>query len=415
MATKEQIEAAREYMQNSKRVVWMFPDDVVSDIIDAALAVPVEYSDEQVELIADHYDAETCEGMCSSTICLQCLKRALKAAGVPAQSTGTARAVKAGSPLHVEFWDAVNEYAESCGGRMALGSVRRMTAVAGVERALEAFLAARRERSEPEAKAAAPVDRTALTKEERQAIAVAMADMHNLGDERQHAARVLYHLLDRTRAASVLAAPADGREAKLVEPDSGIKWTGEYDDHGMPIAAEPEPSEAVVTTWSEDDYALHDDVFMRMDAEAEPDDRCLRVALDAVQPKLRAAYDAGYKAGFKAGEIANAFAEDEMRESIEKFRAERTGMLVEPLSASELALLEVVESDLATREYDTVRLLDIIRKRFPTPAPVAAPKRTARELADAVRRLVGWEPEDEFSPLDELVSRLQRLEGEAGR
>jgi hypothetical protein len=41
------------------------------------------------------------------------------------------------------FWDAVNEYASSCGGDTGVGTVgdRRMNAVVGVERAFEAMAA----------------------------------------------------------------------------------------------------------------------------------------------------------------------------------------------------------------------------------------------------------------------------------
>lgn len=53
-------------------------------------------------------------------------------------------ALSIGSPQHVGLWDAINALVEASGGRNTV-STKRMTAVAGVERALRAVLAQGRE------------------------------------------------------------------------------------------------------------------------------------------------------------------------------------------------------------------------------------------------------------------------------
>jgi hypothetical protein len=131
--------------------------------------------------------------------------------------------------------------------------------------------------------------------------------------------------LVRRAAASVPAAPADGREV----------------------------SDAGVLEWSDKDVRLVQRSLIMHQVYFDN----LKHGLAAVQPKLRAAYEAGRERGI------------------------------------------------------------IQARRFaqPTPAPVAAPKRTVEELVKDVRS--GFEAPGErwYGALDELVSRLERLEGEAGR
>jgi hypothetical protein len=83
---------------------------------------------------------------------------------------------------------------------------------------------------------------------------------------------------------------------------------------------QPEPSDADVRKWSEAD---RDAAYKAAMADGQLSVRaCIVDALDAVAHRLRECFEAG----FRTGEVTNAFVEDEMQESIGKFKARIIGL-----------------------------------------------------------------------------------------
>ncbi len=340
MATKEQIEAA-QFVAVGYGYNATHPE--LGAIIDAALAVPVSpsaYSDEQVERAISAWDeVEEQDDYFTSK---DCVRAALAAAGVqPQRASSEATGGEVTDAACWGVYSAVMDDAQ-CDRTEGLHNTRN---------ALNALLAQRACGPAPKA-AVLPVARFELTGIESEA----MADSDDMKDLRipvlKAALRRALDTFGTVQAAPKAAAPVDHR----------IKWTGEFDEHGMPVAAAPK-GRSVESIVEE----------MRVD---HTDANCLNYWADRIEAALVS-------------------------------RLERLEALED---ATDVVASEEAVSEWKNSGSSAISTTEL--RRLLVPAPVAAPKRTARELGLKVREFGGFGM-DKY--LDELVSRLERLEGEAGR